>query len=320
MPDWTTRPQRFTAPDRHYDLDRFERHLYVTTEEWRALHPMNGRVSGLIDNKGLLPALAASIADMLPPTSLYVMGDRFVRWHRGASDVRPRHELRSAVADHLQEHGDLVLRPLGGSGGSGVSAITTLDQLERHERTRWQFVLTTRLLPAPFTAAVWPHALNTMRVNAHQSRGGGLRILRIFQRFGTAATGVVDNRAAGGVLALVDVATGRLTVAYCDPKGLERPSGTLTTITHHPDSGVPITGTAIPDWPDVRRQIDRLLGAFGFLTIAGFDTALTPDGLKLIEVNSVPSIGGIQIEEPALLDVEFRELFLAMRSGHRLVP
>lgn len=292
--EWTVRRQRFSASD-HHDASRFAPHLYVTNHEMRALHPINGRFSPLIDNKGLLPALMSATPELLPRRFISLMGNRFLLWTEGSPIVRSRREFAACVAELIEAEGPLVLRPLGGSGGAGVSLVGDREELERHLATRWEFVLTSQLESAAYSAAVWPHSLNTIRVYAHQSRGGGLRMFRVVQRFGTAVSGFIDHSTAGGVVAPVDLPSGRLTTGYLVHPAADRrrhgPGSTLTPVAQHPDTGVTIAGLVIPDWNDVRCAIQQALDAMPFLSYVGLDVASTPDGLKLIEVNSLAGAG-----------------------------
>ncbi len=312
--DWTTRLQRFAETDSGFDLVRYPPHLFVTSPEWRALHPINARMGPLIDNKGFLPVLAAAFPEVIPDTFIYVMGDRLVVWRDGCASVRTRQALAAIVAERLQEKGPLVLRPLGGSGGSGVSLVTSVEQLARHQRERWQFILTTHLRPAAYSAAVWPDSLNTLRLYGHRSRDGGARLFRMFQRFGTRASGLIDHLPPGGLAAPVDLTTGRIGQARRYEPAADG-GRRLGTIDVHPDSGVRIQGTSIPQWEELRGHIDRMVDGLSFLTYFGIDAAVTPDGLKLIEVNSLPGVRLLQLEEPALVDEEFRELFLELRGS-----
>jgi hypothetical protein len=88
----------------------------------------------------------------------------------------------------------------------------------------------------------------------------------------------VDNLHAGGLASPVDLTTGELGVAY----GTYPRDGAHT---HHPDSGVPITGMHLPDF---RAAIDLALLAherFPVPSSVGWDVALIPDGPTLIEGN-----------------------------------
>jgi len=81
-----------------------------------------------------------------------------------------------------------------------------------------------------------------------------------------------------------------------------------------PDSGAPVRGVSVPDWDAAWGQIERILAAFDYLSVAGFDVALTPAGLRLIEINSLPGALMAQMQQPLLLDERFRVLFEALRA------
>ena len=58
------------------------------------------------------------------------------------------------------------------------------------------------------------------------------------------------------------------------------------TETHHPDSGVRVTGASIPKMAEVRQLVvDAHLKMMPNVLLAGWDVAITPGGLYLLEAN-----------------------------------
>jgi hypothetical protein len=115
---------------------------------------------------------------------------------------------------------------------------------------------------------------------------------------------MIDNfqgGATGNMLAEIDVATGRCRSAVggigFNYKRLDR----------HPDTGQPIEGLTIPDWPAARDLLCRAARLFPGLAIQGWDIAFAEDGPSLLENNSKSEFRIIQhATQRGLIDPTFR--------------
>lgn len=102
-------------------------------------------------------------------------------------------------------------------------------------------------------------------------------------RLPTAASGGRANLHQKAVGAAVDLATGRVARAWAGGE----------VITHHPDTGHPLTGTPVPHWAEVVRAATRCAAATG-LRYLGADVVVDAGrGPLLLEVNARP---GLQIQ------------------------
>lgn len=102
--------------------------------------------------------------------------------------------------------------------------------------------------------------------------------------------GITDNQAqeTPAILCPIDEATGRVGVGR-----LMRIRG--ATCTHHPDTHEPIEGITIPDWPTIKAFCVEAHEKLWPYSTVGWDIALTPQGLEIIEANHVPSVETVQI-------------------------
>lgn len=118
---------------------------------------------------------------------------------------------------------------------------------------------------------------------------------------------VVDNFAAGGIAAPVDLETGRLGVAI----GKDVSRGQFR---EHPDSGAPIAGTALPFWPEAQRLALDAQRLFNDVPFVGWDIVLGPDGPTLLEANTtwcgdlVQMTHGLPLTQTAFLAVYLERL------------
>jgi hypothetical protein len=118
-------------------------------------------------------------------------------------------------------------------------------------------------------------------------------ILSAILKIGSSATFPTDNwrYGAGGVTARVDLETGRLDRALTfDP----RKGGGRRPRPDHPESQVMIEGEIVPDWEAVKRQMLDIAARLPCSGLVGWDVALTPTGVVIVEGNGRP---GIDIHE-----------------------
>jgi len=128
-------------------------------------------------------------------------------------------------------------------------------------------------------------SVNTLRILAYQPRHSTARVLGVYLRIGRTGA-LIDNHAAGGILAGVELSTGVVGTAF---------DGTPSrcTFATHPDSGRPIAGVALPYWQESLQLVKDALTVFPGMRFAGVDVAVTPRGPVIIETNNYPGLDGV---------------------------
>lgn len=135
----------------------------------------------------------------------------------------------------------------------------------------------------PTYAQFNPTSVNTLRIWVLREQGR-TRAKLAFLRIGRRGS-LVDNRSAGGIVAPVDIATGRLSA------GLDgKPSRVVYEV--HPDSHARIEGVVLPRFAEAAELAEACLDAFPRMQFAGMDVAMTPDGPCIIESNVQPDRSG----------------------------
>ncbi len=295
----------------YYDFDRYGYEAYVTHWGYMKLHPINGTFSRLIDNKAFVPVLMRNNPEWLPEICISFDRGRVGYAYGFAQNGRNGGELLKAAVKHA---GKLIVKPVNATGGNKVEILTgeNIDAfIEEKLYTRSKYLVNNVLVNETYSARIWPDAVNTIRVVFFRTASGSNRVFRILHRFGTAESGHVDNCGKGGMVAVVDLQKGVM------GKGLiYKGSARYGYHEHHVDTGAQIAGAAIPDWPRKLKTIEQIVAQLDFLDYGGLDLAPTPDGLKILEINSLPEITLCQLEEPALLDEEFREFII--KKGYRV--
>ena len=133
-----------------------------------------------------------------------------------------------------------------------------------------------------------PSSVNTIRF-VTLLQDGGVRPLFALVRMGCGEAHI-DNVSAGGLFAVIDVDSGVIVTP-----GIRRVGSKLTEFDVHPDSGVPIKGTAVPRWEEARKLAETLALLVPEQPYVGWDLALTEDGWVVVEGNHKPSLTSIQI-------------------------
>lgn len=179
-----------------------------------------------------------------------------------------------------------LIKPIDGSMGQGISKQQGLDVLLKI-RNEGNFVIEEILENHPKLAAFNKSSLNTLRVITCIDGNGDLHILNIGLRVGMKGS-VCDNVHSGGVCYPVDVKSGRIS-GY----GI---SGDGTHYWVHPFTNLFMLGCEIPMFDKVIEYVKTLSNFFPEGKWIGWDIAITPNAVELIEANSAPGPISMQID------------------------
>jgi hypothetical protein len=133
-------------------------------------------------------------------------------------------------------------------------------------------------------AGLNPLSVNTIRIWIYDRSRMGPVVVTAYVRIGRVDM-YVDNASSGGIVAPLDLATGKLRAAqdaYADRRLYPR----------HPDHGSGIEGVVIPHWDSVQSLAKRTLSIFPNLCFAGLDIAIGEAGPVVLELNVIPDREG----------------------------
>lgn len=136
----------------------------------------------------------------------------------------------------------------------------------------------------PVLSAINPTSVNTVRIWVVEDGKEGYRVLTAYLRIGRGNM-FVDNASSGGIVAPIDLASGRLRAA-------RDAHAEHNVYPRHPDHGAPIEGVVLPCWPDVQTLAAKGLSVFPGLRFAGLDVAIGPSGPTILELNVSPDREG----------------------------
>lgn len=150
-------------------------------------------------------------------------------------------------------------------------------------------------------------SLNTIRfLCVRDKETDSFYVARCFHRFGVEGS-LVDNLGSGnGFLFLIDIETGKLKASGA--KNVKNQGEIYVDKLDYP-GGKAYAGMQIPRFEQIKEKVLEISESFPFLKYIGWDVAVTPDGFKLIEANSLTSLGVLQREGGFLEDKRLCDFF-----------
>jgi len=192
-----------------------------------------------------------------------------------------------------KRHGSFFAKPIDQCEGYGVRRIDTDEATDMRalfdELTAMNMVFEPVIKNHPVIAAFHPGSLNTLRV-CTMREGDEVNVFAAFLRTGNG--GVMDNQSSGGLAAAIDVKTGIVTSPGIDLRNHKH--------TCHPMSGICYPGFVIPKWDEVVEFVKKAANITPQVRYVGWDVAITPDSIILIEGNDDGSLRHVQnsLERP----------------------
>lgn len=219
-------------------------------------------------------------------------------YHRTRGVLRDGRRLTgaAALAELLARlPGGAVIKPLDASHGRDVTVVLRFDptrgvltRASGVEQTLAEFLATLdahdhgwvvqeRIVQHPVLAALHPQSVNTVRIVTLCGADGAPEVIAAVFRMGTAGA-EVDNTTGGGIVAPVDLDTGRCGAATSRFR--------ISEHAVHPQTGMQIEGLELPQWPAVVSLVVRAHERLPFPRTLGWDVAVTESGPVILEVNS----------------------------------
>ena len=176
--------------------------------------------------------------------------------------------------------------------GQGVYIAESLDELFFLKSSGKKYIVEELVNNTPELAVLNESSLNTFRVVTCIDNKGEIHIVTILLRTGKKGA-VIDNLLAGGTCYHVDPQTG-----IVDGLGKD---GFGNTYLKHPSSGVVMPGFRVSRIDEVKWFAIGLAKHLESARYVGWDIALTPNGIDVIEGNVCPSAELIQCNGNGLL-------------------
>ena len=194
----------------------------------------------------------------------------------------------------FEDQRKIIYKPRASSGGNNVQVfdlqLQSLKDAYEAIRRLPDGVIEGYIDQHPEMKRLSPNSVNTLRVVTIQTQDNipGVEPNKVHFVYAGVRMGqgnsVVDNLHQGGMIAILDLETGKIETNAVDFKNC--------VFEKHPDTGTVIKGFRIPHFEKVKQLIETA-GA-GIPAYLGWDIAITPDGPIIVEINTHPGADGLQ--------------------------
>jgi len=227
--------------------------------------------------------------------------------------------LSQFLSDQISSGEKVVLKPITGVGGkevyilsyNGENFIIDGDEYNDEELLNYitsdsWFLISEYVHQANYSKEIYSNSVNTVRIiTAWDEEREEPFVIDAIHRFGTEQSGTVDNWDKGGLSVGIELESGRLLKATRRPKN----DPELEWFNSHPNTGSKIEGVTIPNWELIVEGCLRMANELHYTPMIGWDIVITEDEFKVLEGNSRPSIGMMQVHKPLLLEERVRQFY-----------
>lgn len=204
---------------------------------------------------------------------------RFEKYvHRSWLDCRKATDEQ--IIHFIKSNKSVIAKPMTDFGGHGIVKFSDVGKMVSINHLRGGgFLLEECIENTPSIRAIAPGSLNTIRIVTMIDNTGKLRILAALLRMGDGQA-FTDNYHDGGMACPIDISTSRLqTFAY----GMN-----FKKFNKHPSSGVIFEGYYIEGFQQCLDLVSEIAFVEPNARYVGWDFAITPNGIDLIEGNIPP--------------------------------
>lgn len=199
----------------------------------------------------------------------------------------PTEGLINEFYQFISQYDTFFVKPLMGTKGHGVLKLNSneISNVEiLYSIVEEDCMVEEPIIQGEELAAIHPSSINTIRFVSGMSMNNRYSPLFALLRAGQGGS-VVDNVGSGGLVALIDLETGKV----CSDAIV----GSQVFKTH-PDTGVGFKGIQIPKWGDLCTLAKSIHCKYPSQRVFGFDFAWSIKGWDLVEVNPAPSFNSYQ--------------------------
>ena len=274
--------KEFTSPENFMDMKEYRSFIYANknSEEQHVNLLSNKFLFSLICEKYSLPSPKMVSYNL---KKSFFLDDQIIEV-KNVTDLKNYFRLVFSKSKHEK----IFLKSFCGYGGKEVFLLE-YSNLENHLNHFGDIILNDSFIhQQPIIQhkeinKIYPHSVNTLRVETYISADGSTNILGAFMRFGTGGSNI-DNVSSGGFFVPIDIENGVLL-----QKGMQAMIYGGAQVTEHPDTNFLFTGYRIPYFDEA---LDLCLKFCLYIPnrLAGWDVAITPDGPIMVEGNHTPGI------------------------------
>ena len=280
-----------------YDFKHNDKKQYLSEFDWYRSRCINDPYSEMLNNKVVFTQIVERYCKT--PEIYCVKKDKRLAGINGRV-INGYDDLITL----LHETGAFVVKPVRAGKGKGVYIVKynghgiilndephTEAELKARLEHDNEWLICAYAVQAEYLNKIYANSANTLRMIVLRSaETKEFELCFAVQRIGAAWTGAVDNGSRGGLVANVDIASGKMSHA--------RTLHNLTVYETHPDTGAPIEGVTIPNWDAIKAGVLDASRNFPYLDIIAWDILPTDEGFTVIEANTSSGVNIIQLWGP----------------------
>ncbi len=127
---------------------------------------------------------------------------------------------------------------------------------------------------AQYARNIYPDSINTIRIVTTRGNDGCITFPIAIHRFGNRISGCTDNACRGGLFCLIDIDTGMLGKAHS--------YRTRESYSCHPDTGVIIESSKVPNWHETLKIFNDVHKKFPYIPYMSWDVVMQDDGTFIV--------------------------------------
>lgn len=274
-----------------YKLNKSNKNDYLSEFDWFKSRSINYPYGYMLDDKVYCANLIKDYVNV--PDTLFEKKSGLLTSNDTSINI-------DEVIDLIKISESVFFKPISVGKGIGVVRIdyknnvfyidtkeVSKDQIISILNKKDNYFVSTCVKQAKYLDKIYNSTSNTIRMITGRFKNGEVKLLCAVQRFGTSQTIPVDNGSRGGLVANIDISSGKLSEA--------RSIHNTNVYEKHPDSKSNIKGVVIPNWNNIVEQVLEVSKKLTDLKFIAWDILPTDDGFYVIEANSSSGVNIIQV-------------------------
>ncbi len=279
----------------NFDLKQNDYHNYISYWERLKLEDINGRFADILGEKLLFERIFGRYIQ-IPHIFCWIKNGKCIDLDAGAE---------TDILSILRDNHTLIAKPTRSvGGGTGIHRIEKMNELLTVDEkavsqqelvmlvSSWEeYIVVEYVHQAKYSDLIFSDTTNSIRIVTALRQSGTIEVLFAFHRFGSEMSKPVDNISSGGLVSLIDVASGILGKA----KRKTEP-GHFHAV--HPDTQAQIEGVVIPNWRIITDKLLHVHRCFPYFKFFAWDVVIDENGNpQILEINRGSDLG-IQMIQP----------------------
>lgn len=274
-----------------YDLNKTNKKEYLSEFDWYKSRKINYPNSYKLNNKLICAEMLKDIV-YVPKTVL--------KKESGILSLDNNNKIteEEAIAT-LKKEKSLFFKPISIGKGIGIFRLdyknnkfyinfkeVSEEKLKELLKTRDDYFISSRIAQSEYLDNIYEKTSNTIRLITVRENNK-VKILFAVQRLGTKETIPVDNGSKGGLVANINLDTGKLSKAKSIHNNIEYEK--------HPDSNKTIEGVIVPNWETIKKEMLKAAEKLPEFKFIAWDLLPSDNEFYVLEANNSSGVNIIQV-------------------------